>query len=751
MSAARPDNRPVESVTFRRPARWLPAVALPLAIVTIIALSQAVRADDNPTAHTATDSTRQIDAQQERKDLEVIRQRLLETLMASPADARQVRQLMKSMQDDGSWADVPYDDRSSALWEPRAHLGRLVELAKALCGDESELKDNAQVREALRRGLSYWQARDPKSDNWWWNDIGGQLSLSSTLLIARDQLTPQQLERGSEVLARTKISLTGQNMLWMAQVNLRRAILIGDSQLARKAVEAMSAEIRISDGEGIRRDMSFHQHGACLYSLGYGRGFSCDGARLARLVQGTHLALPPEKVDLLVRYILDGQRWLFRGATGDVGASGRELTRPGWGNGSIASACDDLANLKVERADELRAFAAQLRGKSEQLTQLSGNRHYPHSDIMIHQRAGFYASARMHSDRLLNTDMPCNNEGMLNHLIADGASLLMVRGDEYIEIFPVWNWTLVPGITALQAELVPLKGVCRKGTNPFAGGVSDGHRGAAGFLLQRDGLSARKAWFFFDDFYVCLGTDITSSNADHAVATSINQCFLKGPVLLGDTGGGSKEVRTLDVETLAVAADVAWIHHDGVGYILGASSRGAATVSGRTQTGSWQRISKSRPADAVSHEVFSLSLDHGTKPTGAKYHYIVAPHMAATHEAAEAIAEQVVVLANEPDMQAVRHADGLTMAVIYDERGGSVELSGPMASGDGAATGERTTLRVDKDCLLMVRQADVGWQVTLSRPHHKASVVTVSIGEEKTEVKLSGGESQMVMLQGEKR
>ena len=46
----------------------------------------------------------------------------------------------------------------------------------------------------------------------------------------------------------------------------------------------------------------------------------------------------------------------------------------------------------------------------------------------------------MFSNRIFNTDMPYNYEGMKNHHIADGATFIFRTGGEYRNIFPVWDW-----------------------------------------------------------------------------------------------------------------------------------------------------------------------------------------------------------------------------------------------------------------------------------------------------------------------
>jgi len=41
--------------------------------------------------------------------------------------------------------------------------------------------------------------------------------------------------------------------------------------------------------------------------------------------------------------------------------------------------------------------------------------------------------------------------------------------------------------------------------------VSDGSYGLAACDFERDGLTARKSWFFFDDEIVCLGAGIMAA------------------------------------------------------------------------------------------------------------------------------------------------------------------------------------------------------------------------------------------------
>ena len=99
----------------------------------------------------------------------------------------------------------------------------------------------------------------------------------------------------------------------------------------------------------------------------------------------------------------------------------------------------------------------------------------------------------MFSDRLLNSEI-VNEEGRKSHHLADGMNLLYLTGNEYFDIFPVWDWTKVPGTTAEQGTLDTgePKPVGTRGKTSFVGAASDAACGLACMDLKRGGLTARK-------------------------------------------------------------------------------------------------------------------------------------------------------------------------------------------------------------------------------------------------------------------
>jgi hypothetical protein len=131
----------------------------------------------------------------------------------------------------------------------------------------------------------------------------------------------------------------------------------------------------------------------------------------------------------------------------------------------------------------------------------------------------------------------------------------------YQDIFPVWDWQKIPG-TTVEQNGVFAGSPRRKGTKDFVGGVSDGQYGLAVFDLERDKLQARKAWFFFDREYVCLGAGITCRSQNQVITTA-NQCYLRGDV----TTFSSAEEKRLSKGEHRLESPIT-VHHNNVTYIF---------------------------------------------------------------------------------------------------------------------------------------------------------------------------------------
>ena len=140
------------------------------------------------------------------------------------------------------------------------------------------------------------------------------------------------------------------------------------------ALTPLFAEIHVAapGHEGIQADASFHQHGAVLYAGGYGAAFTDDCTRWVEFTQGTRFAPSPEQIQLLERYVLDGQQWMVRGKIYDYGVVGREIVRARQGRprpGGLRRAPGEAAGSAPEgtvrlcRSPSRRGVGAAARGQ----------------------------------------------------------------------------------------------------------------------------------------------------------------------------------------------------------------------------------------------------------------------------------------------------------------------------------------------------------------------------------------------------
>lgn len=659
--------------------------------------------------------------------LKIVKQRVrTATLPRQPADqhalGEKARAILSTIKTDGSWADIEYGALNRSTWQTVDHMQRTLVLAKAFATPGQPLYENPELRDKTILALQWWLQNDYQNPNWWWNMIGVPQLVGETMLLMESHVTPEQRAKVLEILMRSEWTPgQGQNTVWLAGCSLIRGLLEDDAAVVGRCFNAIWDEIRIAYAphEGIQPDFSFHQHKQQLYNGGYGLGFGNDVARYVTFAWGTPFQPDAQKVNLFSRYLLDGQQWMIRGRMMDYSTIGREITRNGkvgvpgtWTAGPISpagagygllNAVDLMADLPTARQAEFRAFAARLR-RTPGVPALSGNRHFWRSDYTTHHRPGFFVSVKMLSSRMMNAEV-VNNEGRKSFHLSDGATFLYRDGEEYYDIFAVWDWNRVPGTTVeVRDPMLPPNLVQIRGRSGFVGGVSDGYYGMTAMILDRDALLARKACFFFDEGYVLLGAGITDTS-EHSVLTSVEQSWLRGSIEIQ----GQNDPLPLGRHALD---GVRWVIHDGTGFVFAPGQ--AVTVQNTEQSGRWSDIGSG--SDTLrTGDVFSVWIDHGVRPDGAEYAYTVLP--TSTRESVEAFVRQNPwhVLANTSRVQAVWNSRSRVFQAAFYEPGTVSE-------------GEGWSVTVDRACLVQVRDHAGGIvSVSVSQPENKHSVVHVSL------------------------
>ncbi|WP_277485840.1 polysaccharide lyase family 8 super-sandwich domain-containing protein [Catalinimonas alkaloidigena] len=607
-------------------------------------------------------------------DLEVIRERVIAELMEPPVNQNEIQQLINTIQEDGSWPDINYEDVSRTGFEHARHLSNMIDLSRAYKKRVSKFYHAPQLKQAIDASLNFWLAHNFICDNWWWNQIGTPNLLLSTLLIMDEALSDAQKTKAAPIVGRANLNAWGArpggDLIKIAGILGKYALFVRDSDTLEEVVKTMASEIAYAkerntpeDMRGLQTDLSFHHRRDRVTStLSYGRGYADAFAEWAARVAGTKYSFPEEAIQLLVEFYLDGiSKTMVYGKYPDPGAKNRSISRAG-----TLQAYDAETPLMLLQATDYRKEALEQIAKIREggiAPDLTFNKFFWHTEYLSHQRPEYFTSVRMFSSRNHSMEQPYNGEGLKNHHLGDGANFISRSGEEYLDIFPVWDWQKIPGTTVVQKPALPSKDeIQKKGLSSFVGAVTDGNYGAAGFDFKSplDPLEAKKAWFMFDKEYVCLGAGIRS-DASYPVATTLNQSYLKEDVVVKKTKGKS----TLERGEHKLK-NVHWLYHDSIAYIFPEATE--IHLRNRVTSGSWYSINHQAdsPKEEISKEVFTVWMNHGNKPENESYAYIIVP--AIDENTIENYLEKlpVEILANTEEVQAVYHKDlGLSQLVFY--------------------------------------------------------------------------------------
>ena len=478
-------------------------------------------------------------------DLDTVRARVVAELMEPSAEEGRAQTLVRSLRKDGSWADINYQDVSRTGFEHHQHLDNVLTLSRAYQQPSTATFHNPALGQAIDAALDFWFDQDFISDNWWWNQIGVPDRLVSILLILDEQLTETQKKRAAPIAGRAHLGATGArpggDLIKIAGIRGKYGLFLRNAALVDTVIRTMANEIQFAteratpdDVRGLQPDFSFqHRNDRITYTLSYGLGYARAFADWAAKVAGTQYHFPDRATRLLVDFYLDGIcQTMTYGKYPDPGAKNRDITRQGALHPADIDLPKKLLRATDYRQDELKKI---IRIRQEMATpNLMSNKAFWRVDYISHQRPDYFTSVRMYSTRNHSMEVPHNGEGVKNHHLGDGANFISRTGMEYTDIFPVWDWQKVPGTTVVQKPALPPEDqIQKKGLTAFVGGVSDGRYGAAAFDFASplDPLVARKAWFFSDQEYVCLGAGI-QSEAPHPVVTTLNQCLLKQPTVV---------------------------------------------------------------------------------------------------------------------------------------------------------------------------------------------------------------------------
>lgn len=220
---------------------------------------------------------------------------------ALPSDEG-VRELVRTMNDDGSWSDIDYLSPSRSAWVGRKHIMRMLQITRCYKSPHSELYQNKDIRDAILRSMTYWFDGGFQCTNWWYNTIGVPKEFAPVLLLMENELSAEMMARGIKILEPAEMEATGQNKVWLNGVSFIKGLLLGDTSILKRTSEAIRSELRISSEEGIQYDFSFHQHGAMQQFGNYGLAFASSQSYWMRVFSGTSYDFSAEQKQIMRDY-----------------------------------------------------------------------------------------------------------------------------------------------------------------------------------------------------------------------------------------------------------------------------------------------------------------------------------------------------------------------------------------------------------------------------------------------------------------
>ncbi|XOV93072.1 MAG: polysaccharide lyase family 8 super-sandwich domain-containing protein [Bacteroidota bacterium] len=652
-------------------------------------------------------------------DFIIIRTRVVDELLKTTIEKGRVEDILSQMNPDGSFQGIDYADLSRTAGFPHGrHTYNLVYLAEAYKKKSSPYYKSKKIKERITTSLRHWVKNDFFGDNWHNNQITTPTNLVNLMLLVGDEMPKDLVEGAQPIIGRAHMNASGArpsgDRIVIAGILAKNLLFIGDREKFDEIIELIEGEVKFSTGQrGMQHDYSFHHRVDRVNntdSYGYGK-YANNFGEWAYYVAGTKYAFSTEKINHLIDYYLDGiYKQQVYGIYSDISVKNRSITHKATFKPQGTEEIERLLISTDYRKDELEEIMRLRKGEAKPSASFA--KFFWQTEHFVVQRPNFYTTVRMFSTRNKNMEVPYNGPGKPTHHRADGTNYLQLRGDEYHNIWPVYDWQKISGTTIMQKpQLPPPTEIQKPGYKDFVGAVTDGYNGAVAFdfLSPHDLVAAKKSWFFFDDHYVCLGTDITS-DPNLPVATTINQVFLRSPVVVMN-GGSEKELPKGE----RMLEDTKWVHQDRIGYLFPQET--SINLSNQTEQGRWSDITdqKNISDELISEEVFTLWFDHGKSPNNASYEYIVLPDVSVEELKEFDQDNPIKIVSNTGALQAVMNEQlGIYQAAFYQA--------------DIVNFSEDLTVELASQGMVMIKmEGDRISEMTVSDPSRKLTVLMVTV------------------------
>lgn len=481
----------------------------------------------------------------ESRDVQTVRQNLEEMIISgefnsfSGSDIKDKAEIIDRIATDADgdcyFSDINYEDNNRTNWTVKRHLNRTEVLAIAYRTESDEAKKSL-LRDYVLNLLDYWIKNDFQNENWWHNKISVPNTMGEIGVLMKDDLSlcryfklSEIVGRGSFTVYKKNLKYTGANATDIALSTIKYGVLTNSERAIKKAIGVVANEMNYSEGEGIKKDGTFFQHGNRLYLGGYGLSFISGIVSISETVKDTALTFTSEQLQPFACFITDGLKAVSFGSTLDPTVMGRSASRykirPLSSNAQVIKKAAEIENMP--KSDEILSYADSIENNTKSD---NGVKLFTESNFIVINNSDFYFSF-LGGKSGMNYSEVVNSENILGYNSSfPGVTTILYSGDELTDIAPIYDYSFVAGTTAVYEtddELLEHGDFSyREITGTFGSASADGV--AVCFAkTQHEGISGTIACFATDSAAFILGAGFTDSEG-RTLNTTINQCLAKG-------------------------------------------------------------------------------------------------------------------------------------------------------------------------------------------------------------------------------
>ena len=605
---------------------------------------------------------------------------------------------------DGKWLDINYENQQGmADWEPYYHLLRTKELAVAYYLKLSNR--NEEIINIVNDALEHWRIGKYVSNNWWFNSIAVCTVVGEILVLLDEYITDENWNYFVKYLDKLSLDdFQGANKIDIATYHFLRGVCLSNDSILSKSVQAAYGELKYIDHEGVQVDGSSLSHDI-RYIGGYGEVLFSGIIKIGMFTRGTDYALSVDNVNFISDYLINTYLNSLRGQYIDYIALGRQISRENYLKRiSLLPLLKDMRLIDSQNKniyDEyLKYFVEDLQPRNNKFSH-----YFWKVDYLLHCNERYNISVGGTSTRIRKPER-MNGENILGSLLSLGSTSFRILGDEYYNVFPVWNWNMIPGVTSTMT--IPSfeydGGVY--GKSNFSGGVSDGNVSSYVLELNDSGLRGKKGYYTTKDALVCLGNSLESQD-NNLLHTCIEQCVYRG----------NSEIYNIKDKNV-----IGKICHNNIWYLL--LSPDTFLMDIENKTGRWSSINEaSYHLSPVIKPIFSIIIEHSLCNY---YAYMVIPNPSSMN-IVEDLQKNIEILKNDQEMQ-----------VVVDKIDSVIYLT---FFSVGTFSYNNFTFSVDTPCILMVKNVDMkNIDVYIAEPTQLENKINLKINDYKQVINLPTGD-----------